>query len=119
LTSIKHVKHVQAAIRRASDSYGVELDTHNSSQLHVQIPAPTRESRAQAEAEATKVGEAANVAIKNARAATQKWLRAIELKKTHRPDDLRKAHKEMEKVVDKGKASIKDIVSAAQKAMAR
>lgn len=59
------------------------------------------------------------MAIKNARAAMQKRLRAMELKKAHRPDDLRKAHKEMEKVVESGKTSVKNAVDAAQKAMAR
>ena len=113
------MKHVQAALRRTNESFGVELDPKNSSQLHVHIPPPTRESRQQATAEASKAGDVAGVAIKNARATTQKRLRAMELKKTHRPDDLRKAHKEMEKVVDKGKASIKEAVDDAQKAMAR
>jgi ribosome recycling factor len=47
----------------------------------------------------------------------QKRLRAIELKKAARPDDLKKAHKEMEKIVEKGVQDIKKTVDAARKSM--
>lgn len=57
------------------------------------------------------------MAIRNARAAMQKRLRGMELKKTARPDDLKKAHKEMEKVVEKGVQDVKKTVEAARKAM--
>ena len=41
----------------------------------------------------------------------------MELKKAVRPDDLKKAHKEMEKVVEKGHTDVKKVVDAARKAM--
>jgi ribosome recycling factor len=47
----------------------------------------------------------------------QKRLRAMELSKAARPDDIRKAHKEMEKVVEKGNADVKKAVEAGRKAM--
>jgi ribosome recycling factor len=47
----------------------------------------------------------------------QKRLRAMELSKAARPDDVRKAHREMEKVVEKGNADVKKAVEAARKAM--
>lgn len=47
----------------------------------------------------------------------QKRLRAMELKKTVRPDDLKKAHKEMEKLVEKGHTGVKTAVDAARKLM--
>lgn len=47
----------------------------------------------------------------------QKKLRAMEVKKTVRPDDSKKAHKEMEKVVEKGNGEVKKIVEAARKGM--
>lgn len=47
----------------------------------------------------------------------QKRLRAMELKKAARPDDLKKAHKEMEKIVEKGVADVKKSVDAARKTM--
>ncbi len=66
---------------------------------------------------ASKAGETANVGIRNARGAMQKRLRGMELKKAVRPDDLKKAHKEMEKVVEKGVAEVKKTVDAARKTM--
>lgn len=65
----------------------------------------------------SKAGEAASLGVKNARAATQKRLRGMELKKVSRPDDLKKAQKEMEKIVEKGTASVKQAVDAARKTM--
>jgi ribosome recycling factor len=64
-----------------------------------------------------KAGEAAGLGVRNARAAMQKRLRAMELKKVARPDDLKKAQKEMEKIVEKGTANIKQTVDAARKNM--
>ena len=62
-------------------------------------------------------GEKATTGIRDARAAMQKRLRSMELKKLARPDDLKKAHKDMEKVVETGNADVKKIVEAAKKAM--
>ena len=92
-------------------------DAHNAAQLNVPIPPPTKESRDLALAAASKAGETANVGIRNARGAMQKRLRGMELKKVVRPDDLKKAHKEMEKVVEKGVADVKKSVDAARKTM--
>jgi ribosome recycling factor len=85
--------------------------------LNVPIPSPTKESRDQALVATNKAGETASVAIRNARGSMQKKLRAIELKKAARPDDLKKAHKEMEKIVERGNANVKKAVDAAKKTM--
>ncbi len=92
-------------------------DAHNQSQLNVPIPPPTKESRDLAMAAASKTGETANMGVRNARGAMQKRLRSMELKKAVRPDDLKKAHKEMEKIVEKAVAEVKNVVDAARKAM--
>jgi len=68
-------------------------------------------------AAASKVGETANVGIRNARGAMQKKLRDMQVKKAARPDDLKKASKEMEKLVEKATADVKKAVDAARKAM--
>ncbi|KAI9744399.1 MAG: hypothetical protein M1818_001928 [Claussenomyces sp. TS43310] len=113
-----HVKPIISAIQGSPDlNLQPQPDPHNPSQLNVPIPPPTKESRDLALAAATKAGEAAGVGVRNARGAMQKRLRAMELKKVVRPDDLKKAHKEMEKVVEKGVADIKKTVDAARKAM--
>ena len=92
-------------------------DAQNASQLNVPIPPPTKESRDLALVAASKAGETANIGIRNARGAMQKRLRAMELKKAVRPDDLKKAHKEMEKVVERGITDVKKTVDAARKTM--
>jgi ribosome recycling factor len=94
-----------------------QQDAHNGLQLNVPIPPPTKESRDQALAAASKAGEHANMGVKNARAAMQKKLRGMEVKKVVRPDDLKKAHKEMEKIVEKGTQDVKKAVDAARKSM--
>lgn len=68
-------------------------------------------------AAASKAGETAAMGIKNARSVCQKRLRGMELKKVVRPDDLRKAGKEMEKVVEKATGELKKIVDTAKKGM--
>ncbi len=92
-------------------------DAHNALQLNVPIPPPTKESRDLALSAASKAGETAQLGVKAARAAMQKKLRAMELKKAVRPDDLKKAHKEMEKVVEKWTGDVKKTVETARKAM--
>lgn len=94
-----------------------QQDAHNPSQLNIPIPPPTKESRELALAAASKAGELANMGVRNARGAMQKRLRAMELKKAVRPDDLKKAHKEMEKVVETGVTDVKRSVDAARKTM--
>jgi len=113
-----HVKPVISAIQGSKDlNLQPQLDAHNPSQLNIPIPPPTKESRDLALAAASKAGETANLGVKNARAATQKRLRGMELKKMVRPDDLKKAHKEMEKVVETGHTHVKQTVDAARKSM--
>ena len=94
-----------------------QQDAKNTSQLNIPIPPPTKESRDLALAAASKVGETAGTGVRDARAAMQKRLRAMELKKAVRPDDLKKAHKEMEKIVTTGVADVKKEVDAARKNM--
>ena len=114
----QYVKPIISAIQGSKDlNLQPQPDAHNSSQLNVPIPPPTKESRDLAMSAASKAGETANVAVRNARGAMQKRLRAMELKRAVRPDDLKKAHKEMEKVVEKGVADVKKTVDAARKTM--
>ena len=114
----QHVKSVVSAIQGSNElNLQPVPDAHNPLQLNVPIPPPTKQSRDQALAAASKAGEAANVGVRNARGAMQKRLRAMELKKVVRPDDLAKAHKEMEKIVQKGVDDIKKAVDAARKTM--
>jgi len=113
-----HVKYVMSAIQGSKDlNLQPQVDAQNTAQLNVPIPPPTKESRDAALAAASKAGENANTGVRNARAAMQKKLRAIELKKAARPDDLKRAHKEMEKITEKGVADVKKAVDTARKTM--
>jgi ribosome recycling factor len=114
----QHVKPIISAIQGSKElSLQPQQDAQNACQLNIPIPPPTKESRDQALVAANKAGETASAVIRNARGAMQKKLRAIELKKAARPDDLKKAHKEMEKIAEKGNADVKKAVDAAKKMM--
>ncbi|RFU28358.1 hypothetical protein B7463_g7964, partial [Scytalidium lignicola] len=118
MVTVLHVKPIVSAIQGTKDlNLQPVVDAHNASQLNIPIPPPTKESRDLAMAAAHKAGETAHANVRNERAVMQKRLRAMELKKTVRPDDLRKAHKEMEKIVDAAGTNIKKTVDAARKAM--
>lgn len=66
---------------------------------------------------ANKAADKAADAIRNARQAQQKKLRALALAKSARPDDLKKAGDRMEKVVEGGSAMVKKIVESARKVL--
>lgn len=113
-----HVKPIISAIQNAKElNLQPVLDPHNSSQLNVPLPAPTKASRDAALAAAHEVGEKAKVAITAARGVMQKTLRQMELKHLALPDELRRAHKEMEKIVQGATADVKKTVDAARKGM--
>ncbi|KAH8679821.1 ribosome recycling factor-domain-containing protein [Tricladium varicosporioides] len=114
----EHVHAVTTAIQGAKDiNLQPQQDSENENQLNIPIPPPTKESRDLALSQASKTGETAKTAVQAARAVQQKRLRAMELKKTVRPDDAKKAHKEMEKIVEKGVGDVKKAVDAARKGM--
>ena len=55
--------------------------------------------------------------MRDARGKQQKKLRAMQVNKSARPDDLKKAGDKMEKVVEKGQAEVKRIVDGARKVL--
>ncbi|KAF7902251.1 hypothetical protein EAF00_002154 [Botryotinia globosa] len=112
-----HIKPILSTIQSSTLSLQPTPDPHNPLALNIPIPPPTKESRDAALQAASKAGEIASNGVRNARGAMQKKLRAMEVKKTVRPDDSKKAHKEMEKVVEKGNGEVKKIVDAARKGM--
>lgn len=85
--------------------------------LVLNIPPPTADSRKAAIAEASKAGEKASKNVRDARGKQQKKLRALQLNKSARPDDLKKAGTLMEKVVEKGTAELKKVVDNAKKVL--
>ncbi|KAI6251489.1 Ribosome-recycling factor, mitochondrial [Erysiphe necator] len=113
-----HVKPIISAIQSAAFlNIQPTQDPEEPALLNVLIPPPTKESRDLALKMVHKVGETATTGVRSVRAITQKRLRNIELKKLARPDDLKKAHKEMEIIVEKGIIDIKKCVELARKAI--
>jgi len=63
------------------------------------------------------VGEVAAAAVQNARAAQKRLLRAMELARTVRPDDLKRAGREMGKVVEGGVREVREVVEGARRGL--
>lgn len=59
----------------------------------------------------------ASSAVRSARAAIHKKLQDMQKRKEARPDDIRKAHDQMEKLVEKAQKDVKDTFEAARKGM--
>lgn len=113
----EHVKPIISAIQHSDLNLQPVQDSHNVNQLNVPLPPPTKESRDAAQRQAAEAGVKASTAITNVRAQVQKHFRKMEVEKLALPDELKRAHKEMEKIVKEGTNRVKDIVKAAQKAM--
>jgi len=85
--------------------------------LNISIPPPTQDSHAAVLAEVTNKGETAHHAIKMARAAMHKKLRAMAVTKKARPDDIFKAEKMMEKKTEEGNEEVKKVVREGRKVL--
>ncbi|EMC95201.1 hypothetical protein BAUCODRAFT_123670 [Baudoinia panamericana UAMH 10762] len=114
-----HVKPTMTAIQSSNLSLAPQPDPTgvNPLLLVINIPPPTAESRKKVVDEATKAGERASTSLRDARGKQQKKLRALQLNKSVRPDDLKKAGTMMEKVVEKGVADVKRVVDGAKKVL--
>ena len=88
-------------------------------QLNIPIPPPTAESRAQSLADAKKEFEKARLGIRDARGHWQKWYQKAKNEKLVIRDELEKAHKRMEGVVEKGYKSLKEVFDQVVKNMER
>lgn len=110
------VKPVNSAIIASDLSLTPQLDPHNPLQLNVPIPPPTKESRERTIKTAKTAMDRAVNAVRNSRAVLHKRFQEMQKKKEARPDDIRRAHDQMEKVAEKGQKEIKDLFEAAKKA---
>ncbi|KAK3719125.1 hypothetical protein LTR37_004689 [Vermiconidia calcicola] len=114
-----HLKPMTSSIQSSALSLTPQPDPTGANPLLLilNIPPPTAESRRAAVTEATKAGEKAGSGVRDARGKQQKKLRAMQVSKSARPDDLKKAGDKMEKVVEKGQAEVKRIVDGARKVL--
>ena len=115
----QHVKPISSSIQSSSLSLTPQPDPtgNNPLLLVLNIPPPTAESRKQVVSEATKAGEKAGTAVRDARAKQQKKLRSMEKERTALPDNVKKAGTQMEKLVVKANADVKKTVDGAKKAL--
>ncbi|MCJ1468958.1 hypothetical protein MMC07_007589 [Pseudocyphellaria aurata] len=111
----KHVKPILSALNNSPNSLAPVMSPSNPLEVHIPLPPPTGESRSAAVDAAAKLGEAAGVALSSARATYKKKLRQLELSKSMRPDELRKAGEAMEKVVGAGTAEVKRLIEGVRK----
>lgn len=118
-TLYQHVKPISSAIQSSSLSLTPQPDPTGANPLLLvlNIPLPTAESRKAVVAEASKAGDKAGTSVRDARGKLQKKLRGMAVSKAARPDDLKKAGVQMEKVVEKGNAEVKKIVDNARKVL--
>ena len=78
-----HVKPIVSAIQGSKDvNLQPQVNAQNPLELNIAVPPPTKESRDLAIEAAAKTGVNALTGVKNARAALQKRLRGMELRKT-------------------------------------
>ncbi|PGH33652.1 ribosome recycling factor [[Emmonsia] crescens] len=113
----EYIKPITSALLSSNLSLNPQPDPHNSLQLNVPIPPPTKESREQSVKDAKAAMEKASNAVRNARGAINKKLKNMGVKKLVRPDDLRKHVEKMEKVAEKGQKEVKDVFEGAKKAL--
>ncbi|SLM40144.1 Ribosome recycling factor domain [Lasallia pustulata] len=113
----EHIKPISRTILASPHSLNPIPSPTNPFELHVAIPPPTKESRMQVLAAASKAGETAAHTVQEARGRQQKKLRAMKLARKAGPDALRKAGEKMEKVVQKGSAEVKKVVEGARRVL--
>ncbi|PLB33988.1 ribosome-recycling factor [Aspergillus candidus] len=114
-----HVKAIASTIVSSNLSLTPQPDAHNALQLNIPIPPPTKESRDHAIGLAKAAMEKANSSIRDSRGALHKRLQDMQKKKLARPDDVRKAHEHMEKLIEKSHKDVKDLFETARKALER
>jgi ribosome recycling factor len=112
-----HVKPITSALLASPHNLNPTPDSHAPLELQLPVPPPTKESREQAGKEAGKAGERASEKVKEARGSMQKTLRAMEVAKTVRSDDIVKARDTMEAKVKEAQGEVKKIVDGARKAL--
>ncbi|KAF1991834.1 ribosome recycling factor [Aulographum hederae CBS 113979] len=111
----EHVQPISTAILASPHSLNPQTPHHDEPKtLVVPIPPATGESRQAAVDAAHKALEMGLLDVKNARQSHQKKLRQMELARRVRPDDLKKAHKQMEDIVKNGNEEVRRIASGAK-----
>lgn len=113
----QHVKPILSALASSSENLNPTNSPTDPLTILVPIPPTTQESREAAKALASKKGDEALVALREARGVEKKRLRAMELGKQVGPDDSRRAEKEMEKINERAMGEAKKLVEGARRGL--
>ncbi|PWY71492.1 putative ribosome recycling factor [Aspergillus heteromorphus CBS 117.55] len=114
-----HVKAITSSIISSNLSLTPQPDCHNALQLNISIPPPTKESRDQTISMSKTAMEKAAGAIRDSRGTVHRRLQDLQKRKLARPDDVRKAQEQMEKLTEKGQRDVKDLFETTKRAMER
>ncbi|GAQ12050.1 heat shock protein SSB1 [Aspergillus lentulus] len=115
----EHLKPITSAILSSDLSLTPQPDPHNILQLNISIPPPTKELREQTVVAARTAMEKAAGAVRESRSVSHKRLQDMQKKKLARPDDVRKAQDQMERLTEKGQKEVKELFDAAKRALER
>ncbi|KAG0635626.1 ribosome recycling factor-domain-containing protein [Tuber brumale] len=107
-----NVKYVVAAIQKADLNVQPMPDPKNAQLIDVPLPPPTKETRLEV---ARMVGKAGEKVVNSLRLARQDSHKLIKGLKRERPDDIRKADKQLELVMKKINAEAKKVIDDAKK----
>lgn len=111
----QYLKPVLSALNNSPNSLAPTPSATDPLELHIQLPPPTRDSRAAIVDAVAKHGEVAGSALSQARLTVKKKLRQLEISRSVRPDELHKVKEKMEKVVGAGTAEVKRLLDGVRK----
>lgn len=112
--SRQNVKRVFTALQKAEFNITPVIDPKNPNHILMPLPPPTKESRMATVDAASKVGEKANAVLRNTRQGSHKRIKSF---KGMRQDDMRKADKQLEKIMEKASVDAKKVTEGAKKAI--
>ncbi|CUS07348.1 unnamed protein product [Tuber aestivum] len=107
-----NVKHVIAAIQKTDLNVQPVPDPKNAQLINVPLPPPTKETRIEVANMVSKAGEKAMNLLRSARQDSHKLIKGL---KKERPDDIRKADKQLDAVMKKVNAEAKKVIDDAKK----
>ncbi|CAZ84566.1 unnamed protein product [Tuber melanosporum] len=107
-----NVKYVIAAIQKADLNVQPMPDPKNTQLINVPLPPPTKETRSEIARMVGKAGERVMNYLRLARQDSHKLIKGL---KKERPDDIRKADKQLELVMKKINAEAKKVIDDGKK----
>ncbi|MCJ1332351.1 hypothetical protein MMC10_009043 [Thelotrema lepadinum] len=117
LSSESHLKPILSTILSSNLNLNPQPSPTNPLELTIPLPPPTTETRQRTLDEASRAGEKANGAVREARGTQQKVFRAMELAGRVRSDDRFRAQKEMETLVEEAYKGVREMVEGRRRVL--